>query len=714
VTTSLTKHDGDEDEPHADVAQDSHFDIALDDGSPQVGPILVDQPTPTVKRPIIPVRLRTVAGVKAATKENAGVAGYRVFFHVVRLPMYVPLGLFWALVGVFRLAGRLLKWWWHPELSRMLQHAADHNDLKEGQRLHGSLSDARKARGVVLLCVLAGVVAGAITVYVAAPRWVLWLVVGVLVPLLAHYGRPADKPIVSAAVVTPRHRRLNPDIVLRAYYAAGLGHPDKPGQQIEFGGTMARDPQETGSMVLINLPYGTTFSDAMKAREKIASGLDVAVSQVYLSLDKSSNRSHVLFVADRDPLSIPAGHTPLLDCKPRDIWRPAPLGLDERGRKVLLPLMWTSILIGSQPRKGKTFTARSLGLFAALDPYTRLSVFDGKGSPDWRKFALVAHTYGFGLLPDRVQGDPIANLLTTLRAAKKEVQTRNIRLSELPTNICPEGKLTRDIARDRRYNMPVWVIILDEFQDHLNTGDEEIDREIAELLVFLVKQGPSTGILFIDATQRPSGIGSTGKVAKLFTDFRDNHQTRIALKTGSWQVSELVLGAGAYSEGYDSSSLPVGDGTNGEPDFRGIGILYDSPVGSATVRKYLADGEDAEKILHAARRLRERLGTLDGMAAGEQVVQQARDPLADALDTFHADETFLSWETLADRLADQLPERYAQATGEALSKTLRGLGLGIESKAGAEKGRPSGERPRGVYLAGLRRALETRSKQVDR
>jgi S-DNA-T family DNA segregation ATPase FtsK/SpoIIIE len=125
-------------------------------------------------------------------------------------------------------------------------------------------------------------------------------------------------------------------------------------------------------------------------------------------------------------------------------------------------------------------------------------VFDGKGSPDWRKFALVAYTYGFGLLPDRVQGDPIENLRATLRQAKTDVLMRNVKLSELPTARLPgRGKLTRDIARDPRYGMPVWLIVLDEFQEYLNTGDPEADLEIADLLLFLVKVGPSVGIILI-------------------------------------------------------------------------------------------------------------------------------------------------------------------------------------------------------------------------
>lgn len=696
------------------AVKSTHYEIELDDNPGAVQPVFVDQAARQPQKiPIVPVQFHTWTGTRAWAKAAGYRTAYRTGVHVVRSPWYLLAGTFWALIGVFRVCGRQLRWAWHPEMSALLQEAASKNDLHAGPVIERQLAQRRKARGMVLLAELVGMLIPGLVVWLVAPRWVLLLAVVCAVPVLAHVGRPNDRPIVSTAVVVPKFRRLNPDIVERAYYRAGLGNPNKPDEKIDFGSTMARDPQETGSQVLMIMPYGTSFTEVMGRREKLASGLDVAMSQVYLTLDKSSNRRHLLFVADVDPFSIPAGRTPLLDGKPRDIWRAVPLGLDERGRRVMLPLMWHSVLIGAQPRKGKTFTGRALGLFAALDPYVRLSVFDGKGSPNWRKFALVAYTFGFGLLPDRVQGDPIENLLATLRKAKLDVLQRNARLSELPTSVCREGKLTRDIARDPKYGMPVWVFIVDEFQEYLKTGDTEVDEEIADLLLFLVKVGPSVGIIVLSLTQKPSGLGSTGKVAKLFTDYRDQHLTRIALKTGSWQVSDSVLGSGAYSEGYDASALPVGDGSDGGYDYRGIGILYDSPVGNATVRTYLADDQDAEKILMLARRYRERAGTLEGMAAGAEVAQQARDPLADAVDAFHSDETFLSWETLAARLAEQQPERYAKVTGDGLSKTLRGLKLGVESKTGAERGR-GGERPRGVYLANLRRALDTRSGRDQR
>ncbi|MGA4726313.1 cell division protein FtsK [Micromonospora taraxaci] len=695
-------------------AETSHFDIELDEHPGTPPPVYVDtidkQP---MKLPIIPAQFQTWHGTKQWTKAVSYRTAYRTGAHAIRSPMYLVESVWWACWGLLLVMGRQIRWVWHPELSTLLQEAATKGDLKEGRGLEAQLAHRRANRAVILGIELVATLVLVGVLLVFAPRWVLFVLAALAVPILARIGRPTGKPIISAAIVVPRYRRLNPDVVANAYYRAGLGKADKADEQITFASRMTEDNTATGMQLLVDLPHGVTFSEVVAKREKLASGLDVALSQVDITLDKSSNRRHQLWVGYVDPLSIPAGRSPLLDCKARDVWRAAPLGVDKRGRRVMLPLMWTSILVGAQPRKGKTFTARSLGLFCALDPYVRLSVFDGKGSPDWRNFALVAYTYGFGLLPDRVQGDPLENLRSTLRAAKQDILQRNAKLSELPSNICPEGKLTRDIARDPRFNMPVWVIILDEFQEYLNTGDTEFDEEIAELLVFCVKVGPSVGVILLSSTQKPSGLGSTGKVAKRFTDYRDNHLTRIALKTGSWQVSDAVLGSGAYSEGFDASALPVGDGSDGGPDYRGIGILYDAPVPNATVRTYFADGQDAEKILHAGRRYRERAGTLEGMAAGAEVAAQARDPLTDAIDAYRGDETFLSWGTLATRLAEQQPERYAKTSGDALSKTLRELKLGIESKAGAEKGRPE-ERPRGAYLANLRRALETRNAKDSR
>jgi DNA segregation ATPase FtsK/SpoIIIE, S-DNA-T family len=324
--------------------------------------------------------------------------------------------------------------------------------------------------------------------------------------------------------------------------------------------------------------------------------------------------------------------------------------------------MWQSVLVGALPRQGKTFAARLLGLYAALDPYAQLHVFDPSGKPDWRKFALVADSCSFGLTPTR-DGLPPEILLQTLQNIKADVQDRYERLSAMPTSVCPEGKLTREIARNPQFGMPVRVLLMDEFQEYFDLGS--ISKEIAGLIVFLTKVAPGAGIIVIDATQKPSGIG-TGEVAKAFTSARDNHGVRFSLRTSSYSVSEAVLGQGAYGEGLDSSTLL--------PEYKGVGILRGATDRSPTVRTYLADGDDAEKILLAARRLREQAGTLTGMAAGMTMARDERDVLADVLQVFGADAK-LQWEVLADRLAGQFPDRWAGATAAAVSQQCRDLGV---------------------------------------
>lgn len=691
----------------ADVVKPSEisFEVELDEAPVPGPPVMVDVPdkAPT-RRPIIPAHLATAEGVKLAVKQSTGRTAYRVGYHTMRSPGYAALGAFWGTVGAARLIGKQLSWWWLAESSALKWDAIKKRDTEAWLKLHRESRLTRRQRGKWLLLGITAVCLAVVLVIAFAPWWVPWVLGLVALPILARVGRPADKPIISPAMVTPKHRKITADVVLRAYYSAGLGNPDKPDQKIFFGSQMARDASNTGSQVVVILPYGKTNIDAVNAIGGLASGFDVSVSQVSLTPEKDSNRRHLCWVADKDPLSIPAGRTPLLDCKPRDVWKPCPLGLDSRNRRVAFELVFQSLLIGAQPRKGKTFCARGVALFAALDPYVRISVFDGKGSPDWRMFALVAYTYGFGILADRKQGDPVENLLATLREAKKYAQTCNARLAELPSSICPEGKLTRDISRNRKLGMPVWVIVIDEFQEYLVTGDKERDEEIAELLVFLIKVGPSVGIVMLDSTQKPSGIGGSQKVKQLFTDFRDQHQARFGLKTGNRHVSDSILGGGAYADGYDTSRLPTGN------EYRGVGILYDAPVDNCTVRGYLADGQDAEKILTAARRHRERAATLEGMAAGETIAEQIRDPLADTLDAFRGGEDSLAWGRLAARLAELQPERYADANGDALSATLRGLALGVTSVNVRDSEYAESGVAKGVKRDALVRAVERRNE----
>jgi S-DNA-T family DNA segregation ATPase FtsK/SpoIIIE len=664
-------------------SKDTHLDIALDDETAPPAtrdPVFVDVVAKDHEvRPIVPASFRSWENAQAWARYQAGLIGHRAGYHAVRaVPVYLPKALFWALIGMARLAGRQLRWWWHPQLSALEQKAADDGDLLAGSRLSAQVSEARRNRFWILFAELILLAAAAAALWWMAPRWVLLATVAIGVPVLAHVGRPKTAPILRPAVVTHRLRRINSDIVLRAYYAAGLGHPDKKDQQIAFASTMQRDPKETGSMVLIDMPFGLTYADALKAREKIASGLDVSVNQVFLTKGDRERR-HWLFVADQDPLAIPVGRTDMLDCKPRNIWRAMPIGKDERDRKVTLALLWNSVMVGAQPRRGKTFFVRLILLFCALDPWVKILGADGKKSSDYDKARLVAHRWVVGDAPNPRDNDPLEHFENMLDEVLDHIAEVNDVLSTLPVEMCPEGKLTEELSRDPRFPaLRVWVLFGEEFQVYFETEDQKYNTRIANKWGRIMAQGPSAGVCLVDSSQKPSGVGA-GDVSRLFNRFRDNHQVRFALRCGNRTVSEAVLGGDAYSEGYDASALPIGDGQNGTKDYRGVGILYGATDQTPTVRTFLADHTDAEKILIAARARRERLGLLSGLAAGEESVREFRDVMGDARSVFVRSEIRLSWPELAARLARELPEHYADITPEAISAQL--TALGVESKS---------------------------------
>jgi DNA segregation ATPase FtsK/SpoIIIE, S-DNA-T family len=673
---------------------DTSFEVQLDDepggpGGPVddgAGFLLPD--TDGDPYPVIPAHLRDLAGITEALSRHGRRLAHRAGFHGIRAPRYLLLALVYGAAGVFRLAGRQLSWWWLSEQDFLRSHAVAQADSLTWMRLHREARETRRVRGIVLAGELAGVLA-AVLVLIRIGQWWAWAAAAaVAVPALARAGRPDDRPIISPAMTVPRFRLVNADVVLRAYYAAGLGHPDKPGQQVEFESGLARSADGSGSEVRVVLPHGTGFDHAVKAKDDLASGLDVAPSQVYLTRDKTSHRRHGLYVADRDPLAIPAGPTPLLDGKRRSIWQPAPFGLDERGRKVTLLLLWISVLIGAQPRKGKTFAGRLLALYAALDPYVRVSIVDGKNSPDWNAFRKIAYHFIHGIVPGR-DGDPVEQLIAALGEVKVHILATNEFLASLPVAECPEGKLTEELCRRYPRDLFVWMLVMEEFQNYFELPDQKLNAVIADLLSFIMAVGPSSGVIIESLSQKPSGIGA-GDVQRLFNRYRDNHAVRFALKCGNRVVSDAILSGDAYAEGFDASSLPVGK------EFLGVGYLYGAADHTPTVRTYLADAEDTEKILTAARALRERAGTLAGFAAGQDTGTPARDVLADVLAVFGADSG-LHWPVLAERLAAQFPARWADATADAVSAQVRAAGV-----PSADVRYPSTRA--GKVLAGCRRA----------
>ncbi len=613
--------------------------------------------------PVVPPWLQTRSALAAELRRHRENASYPLKFHAVRAPWYAAKTLAYAAPGTFLLIRRLARWCAVAEATPARLQAAVDLDGREWRQQHGNQRKAAREHQVILAALLVPVLIAAVALTLAFPYG--WIPLGAAyVILAARAGAPAAHPIVTPSMAEPVIRVISEDTLVRAYASAGLCKPGTPGQELSLG-VMSRDARNTGTCGTVILPHGGTFAAVTAAKAKIASGLDVKVSQVYFTEDDLSERRHRIFIADEDPLAKPAGRTPLLDCRRRNVWRDLfPMGLDHYGRKVAWCILWISVLIGAQPRKGKTFLARAVALFCALDPYVRITVADGSAKPDWRSFKLVAHRTIFGTRPTR-DGDPVDRLLDELRAIEKHIEDTGNFLSTLDTTECPEGKLTEALCRKYPKRLFIWLLVMEEAYFYFEGEDQDSNKEVAQRLSNIRSAGPALGVVVLTSLQKPSGVGA-GDVGRLFNRYRDNHEVRIALKCGNRVVSEAVLGGDAYSEGWDASALPDGK------KYRGVSILWGHPdlEETLTVRGYLADGEDAEKILTAARKMREAAGTLSGDALGEDLSVPARDVLADVLSVFRGDPA-LHWTELAERLAAEIPERWEGAIPAELSAQLR-------------------------------------------
>jgi hypothetical protein len=655
----------------AAVPRDTSFEHALDEHAPVPVPVH-DGDGIAIPRlggerlPIIPGHLRTWAGVRGTAAKYLDAARFHSLFHLLRSPAYLASGVIWAVAGVLRIADAQRRWWWVTEQSFLRSKQVTDGNSPEWRSLHTHVRKVRSWRGAVLGAELSAIVLAGVLIAALAP-WQSWFIVAALaMPPLAHAGRPEHRPILRSAVTTPLVRKISTDAIIRAYEVAGLcsTDPKKPQLHLSFGSTMTRDSLDKGSQVVVYLPYGGTFAKVADARPEVASGLDVAESQVYFTKDKKSERRHTLRVLDEDPLAEPAGRTPLLDCKQRSVWRKFPFGLDQFGRKVAFCLLWISLLIGAQPRRGKTFSGRLIALFCALDPWVNITLIDGKSSKDWQPLRMVAHRFVQGTHPTK-DGDPVEQALGALYEIERHIQHVNEELKKLPTSECREGKLTEKLYR--RPGLHVWLLIMEEFQCYYELDDQKKNKEFAAVLSRISALGPSAGVIPVSLSQKPSGVGA-GDVGRLFTRYRDAHLIKFGLRVATRDVSMAVLGNESYGEGYDCSGLPLGD------EYKGIGILYGLTDDAPTVRTYLADGEDAEVICLAARKIRERAHTLSGDALGVEIADPESDIVADLLEVMGGDGG-LWWETAAERLAASFPMRHADATAEAVSAAARARGV---------------------------------------
>ncbi|AHH97611.1 cell division protein FtsK [Kutzneria albida] len=442
---------------------------------------------------------------------------------------------------------------------------------------------------------------------------VLWIATSAASVALAVAGRRKDgSPGRKAVLAGPRTLTwtMDPQVLVDAFRDAKLVGKDETLRLVERAARVG-----DGWAITVDLPATRKAADVIKHRDALASAL--AVDEVQLIVERVRGRGgHAgrvfLWVADEDPYAGPPLRTPLVEVEWWDAWRPVPFGRDARQRRIDLPLVWTSLLVGAIPRQGKTFATRLVAAGLVLDPYTRLYVFDGKGGKDWE--AAEGNAYRFVCGDEVSHAEAVRDHLVELVA---EVQSRYARMATLDDEVCPESKITPAISRDPNLGMSITAVIIDEVQVFLENPTREqvggkkttLGEYIADLLSYLARKGPAAGIVVILATQRPDSNTIPSRLRAVLG-------SRFALRVMDWRDSNIVLGEQMNTRGYDASTLL--------PSHKGVGILRpDGEVAAGadvlamTVRTYYMPNPEWRTICARGRALREAAGTLAGHAIGD-------------------------------------------------------------------------------------------------
>ena len=624
-------------------------------------------------RDIIPAHLRTWQGIRKAAHWHWRRARHHSLYHAVRSPKRLVLTIWWALAGVARIAFAQLAWWWVSEQAYLRHEAIAAADSAKWLSLHKHVRAVRLVRGCILGAevVALALVAAAVTSYLP----VLWIPIAlVAIPLLAWIGRPADKPIVTSAVVPGAVERLTTEGIVRALGALGIAEmnkalreePDKAIATVD--GPMRDGP---GWLWRGDLPHGVTAGAVSEKREEFASGLRRQLGCVWPETDHKRHPGALnLYVSDEDMTTAEQPPWPLAKRGAVDLFKPQVFAFDPRGRAVTILLMFASVIIGSIPRMGKTFLLRLLLLICALDVRAELHLFDLKGTGDLAPLRTVAHRYRAG-----DDAEDIEYLVADYRALRAEMRRRTKVIREIAEKYperCPENKVTPDLASDKRLGLHPIVIGMDECQvafEHPGYG-----AELESIATDLTKRGPALGIIQMLATQRPDA-------KSIPTSISANAVLRMCLKVLGQLENDMILGTSQYKAGIRATMFSFDD--------KGVFYFGGEGLRPRIMRGQNIDGPAAKVIAARARVMRESAGRLTGYALGEDQDQEVRSFAADVLMVFGADDK-LWCETIADRLRGSIPAAYADITKDAVASQLRALGIDVKSVRETGKGPRSG------------------------
>jgi S-DNA-T family DNA segregation ATPase FtsK/SpoIIIE len=618
--------------------------------------------------PVVPEWLRRPEDRRAAGKWAGKYVGHRAKYHGARLPLYGAKVAAYAPIGVARGVGKVGRFVGDAEAHSLRMAAVDKTDPKAYLLLSKQRNARVKLRATIVAAAAFVALVALLTVATVAPRWTLALLLAAAVVALARLGRPDDKPILGAAVTTFEAPRLTSAMVVAALVAIGIKDDTaKGGTGIAFPAPIQRDG--AGWRADVDLPPGITVGDVMDKRTRLASSLRRPLGCVWPESAPDVHEGRlVLWVADIDPAKAGPVKWVLAGGRKHDIFRGIPFGADPRGRPVTVPLVQHNYLIGSQPGQGKTGAVRVLSCGAALDPTVELWLHELKGSGDLDPLERVSHRFASG-----IDDASIGYAADSLHQLRREVERRTEALKALPRDLCPDKRVTREIADRRHLGLYPIVCVIDECQNLF--AHPKFGGQAAEDAVFIIKIGRAFGVILVLATQRPDK-------ESLPTGISGNVSIRFCLRVAGQVETDMIMGTSSYKNGVRPNLFrPEVDA--------GTGYLGGVRTDPFVTRVAYLDGNATERVAVRAHALRTAAGTLTGHAIGEDTTSDDADQvLVHVLRVWTPGETAVWSDLLADRLADLDPDRYQGVDATWLGAELRRRGIVVKDVHRKIDGRP--------------------------
>ena len=452
------------------------------------------------RRAIIPAHWRTLEAAKRHLQLAAARHGHRTAYHGVRSPGYAALATGYAVRGVFVVSAAILRWWHIPGTAALEHQAAADGLLNDHLRLHKQGRDTRKARGIILAVTAAVILVAVDAIARFAPWWAWGILAAAAFTALARAGRPQGKTITRKAEIPAQVQPPTSDVIVRALGSLGIGEINKA----ITAGTFPPLPSPVredgpGWKAEVDLPYGVTAAMVVERREQLASGLRRPLGAVWPEPVTSEHAGRLeLFVGRADVSKVRQPPWPLLRSGQFDVFGDGlPFGTDVRGRVVKVPLIYHNHLIGSIPRQGKTAAGRVLNCGTALDPLVEKWVHELKGSGDLDPMEQISHRFVSG-----VDDASIAYAAASLKMLRAEIMRRTERLKALDRMLCPDKRVTRQIAARRA--LKLWPIecTIDECQNLFS--HPVYGKQAGEDATWIIKIGPAFGVYLIlaDAAAR--------------------------------------------------------------------------------------------------------------------------------------------------------------------------------------------------------------------